>query len=72
LTNCIYLENEFTIVHGYKIYGSPLTPEFCGWAFMYQTDEEAKKNWEKVPDDVDILVTHGPPYGKEIENQMII
>jgi hypothetical protein len=30
---------------------------------MYQTEKEAEENWKKVPDDTDILVTHGPAYG---------
>ena len=48
-------------LYGYKIYGSPYTPEFCGWAFMEER-EDLKLIWEKIPTDTDILITHGPPF----------
>lgn len=63
LDNCIYLENEMIEIDGYKIYGSPHTPEFFSWAFNLKRGEEIAKNWEKIPNNVDILITHGPPYG---------
>jgi hypothetical protein len=40
---CTYLEEDSVVVEGYKIYGSPYTPEFCGWAFMEEDDELAKR-----------------------------
>ena len=59
-----YLENSGVEIGGYYIWGSPCTPMFHGWAFM-ATSEELKKNvWSKIPEKTDILVTHGPPYGK--------
>lgn len=45
-----------------KIHGSPWTPTFLNWAFM-KDDQELEEHWAMIPDDVDILVTHGPPYG---------
>lgn len=59
---CTYLEDEAVEIDGLKIYGAPWTPIFCNWAFMLPP-EEIKKKWELIPDDTDILVTHGPPYG---------
>lgn len=50
-----------------RIYGSPWTPEFAGWAFM-KPDEELKEYWDKIPEDTDILITHGPPLGFLDEN----
>jgi len=32
-------------------------------AFTVDTEEELAKKWALIPDDVDILVTHSPPYG---------
>lgn len=55
------------MVHGYKVYGSPYTPDYHGWAFMYNK-KDASKVWEQIPDDTDILLTHGPPFGK-VENE---
>jgi Icc-related predicted phosphoesterase len=61
--NIIHLwDNEVTI-EGFKIWGSPYTPSFgFGWAF---NRDRAKiyKVWEQIPEDVDIVVTHGPPKG---------
>lgn len=59
--NAIYLEDGFTIINGIKIYGSPWTPEFCGWAFMKLRGNDIKAKWDLIPEDTDILVTHGPP-----------
>jgi Icc-related predicted phosphoesterase len=47
-----------------KIYGSPWQPEFNGWAFNLPKDGwELEQAWEEIPDDTDILVTHGPAFG---------
>jgi len=47
---------------GVKIFGSPITPEFCGWAYMREYNE-IQKHWDLIPTDTDILITHGPPKG---------
>jgi predicted phosphodiesterase len=48
---------------GLKFYGSPWTPEFCNWHFMKRRGPDIKKVWDIIPDDTDILITHGPPFG---------
>lgn len=58
-----YLQDYLVTVDGLKIYGSPYTPEFAGWAFMLPRGEPLRQKWSRIPDDVDILITHGPPYG---------
>ncbi|KAJ7388743.1 hypothetical protein OS493_035853 [Desmophyllum pertusum] len=63
LTNCIYLEDEEVTVLGFRIFGSPWTPEFCEWAFMKARGESIQEIWNKIPNGIDILVTHGPPLG---------
>ncbi|XP_014785254.1 metallophosphoesterase domain-containing protein 1 isoform X2 [Octopus bimaculoides] len=63
LTNCIYLEDSYVDIHGYKIYGSPWQPLFCNWAFNLPRGKELLEKWNLIPDDVDILMTHGPPLG---------
>jgi Icc-related predicted phosphoesterase len=50
-----------------KIWGSPWTPLFDGvdprcTAFMLP-EAELEAKFALIPDDVDILVTHGPPFG---------
>lgn len=63
-TNVIYLENELVEIEGLRIYGSPYSPEFNNWSFMYQRCSlEAKNIWQQIPENLDILVTHAPPYG---------
>ncbi|KAF6209834.1 hypothetical protein GE061_015586 [Apolygus lucorum] len=63
LTNCIYLQDELVEILGLKIYGSPWQPIYGGWAFNIPRGEECLKKWDMIPDQVDILVTHGPPIG---------
>lgn len=58
----IYLESSEVIIEGIKIYGEPRQPWFHNWAFNVERGEKIKRFWEIIPDDVDILVTHGPPY----------
>lgn len=75
-----YLEeglNTFTLKNGAKftIYTSPYQPEFCGWAFPYERNEDRFNLQHQsapgatsialnpIPDfpAVDIMMTHGPP-----------
>ncbi|KAE8895343.1 hypothetical protein PF005_g1269 [Phytophthora fragariae] len=65
LTNCTYLENRSVVVEGVKIYGSPMTPPIPGrpGAFNVARGFADQQHWAKVPADVDVLVTHGPPHG---------
>ena len=59
----IYLEDDFIHIDGWKIHGSPMTPSFGNWSFMKSRDK-LDKHWSRsVDDDVDILITHGPPKG---------
>jgi Icc-related predicted phosphoesterase len=46
------------------IYGTPWQPEFHNWAFNLPRGEKLKEKWDKIPVDVDILITHSPPFGK--------
>lgn len=58
----IYLENNSVELEGLKIWGSPYTPEFFNWAFLYARNSKAAEDiYSTIPEDVDILMTHGPP-----------
>jgi predicted phosphodiesterase len=46
------------------IWGSPWQPWFYDWAFNLKRGPEIKAKWDRIPAGVDILVTHGPSYGK--------
>ncbi len=61
--NVIYLQESSITVEGFKIYGTPITPYFLNWAFNRHPGEDIEKHVNKIPPDVDILISHGPPYG---------
>jgi len=57
-----YLQDSSVTINGIKFYGSPWTPIFNDWAF--NMDNVALENkWSYIPDDTDVLITHGPPKG---------
>ena len=60
LSNGIYLEDEYYEYKGVKFYGSPWTPHFYG---AFNTDEESLEERYNDIEDVDVLITHGPPFG---------
>tara|TARA_Y100000310_G_C20404635_1_gene679063 strand:+ start:148 stop:780 length:633 start_codon:yes stop_codon:yes gene_type:complete len=62
LTNCNYLQDSEVVIDGVKFYGSPATKKFCNWAHNY-TEKELKEKWKAIPDDTDVLITHGPAHG---------
>lgn len=53
-------------VLGLKIFGSPWSPWFHSWAFNFPKIDPnhsyAREHWAQIPDDTDIILTHGPPY----------
>lgn len=57
-----YLQDSSVTINGIKFYGSPWTPEFNNWAFN-MTAEQLKEKWVSIPEDTDVLITHGPPKG---------
>lgn len=68
-----YLCDSGTEFEGLKIWGSPWTKRFIGMnpdckAFTVDTEEELAEKWALIPDDTDILITHGPSYGMHDTN----
>lgn len=59
----VYLEDSEIIIDGIKFYGSPWQPEFSRWAFNMPRGDSLKNIWSNIPDDVQVLITHGPPHG---------
>lgn len=59
----IYLQDGYDVFEGKIFYGSPWQPWFYDWAFNLKRGEEIKKKWDLIPEKVDVLITHGPPYG---------
>ena len=59
----VYLQNESITLDGVNIWGSPYTPSFgSGWAFNRKRDK-LHDLWATIPDDTNIVVVHGPPFG---------
>lgn len=56
--NVTVLIGATTLIGKVAIHGDPRTPRFGPWAFMTDADVE----WV-IPPGLDLLVTHGPPYG---------
>ncbi len=56
-----------TDVENHMVYGSPYQPWFLDWAFNFARgdagEHEARACWAKIPDDTEILITHGPVRG---------
>jgi len=57
-----YLRDSHVSIEGKWFYGSPWTPEFCGWAFMKE-ESVIGYTWDLIPEGTDVLITHGPPRG---------
>lgn len=58
-----YLENSDVRIDGVKFWGSPITPDFWPqhWAFNCPRGAKIRTVWNQIPDDTDVLITHGPP-----------
>jgi Icc-related predicted phosphoesterase len=64
---CEYLCDSGTEFEGLKIWGTPWTKTFHGMnpnckAFTCDTEGELFEKFSLIPNDIDILVTHSPPY----------
>lgn len=55
-----FLFHQSFETQGIRIFGSPYTPAFYNWAYN-STEKELEELWKDIPNDLDILVTHGPP-----------
>lgn len=61
--NVHYLEDSGVEIEGVKFWGMPWTPRFYNWAFMTWTREEAAEKAAMIPEDTEVLISHGPPFG---------
>lgn len=73
LKHITYLEDTSIVIDGIKFHGSPWQPWFWDWAFnfpchlkeeggnWFRMKRHAIDTWAKIPDDVDVLITHTPP-----------
>lgn len=56
------LNHSGVTINGLNFFGSPWTPRFGEWAFM-KNRNKMSVIWDSIPDDVDVLFSHGPPKG---------
>jgi len=59
----VYLQDESYEFNGVKFWGSPWQPEFFNWAFNLPRGKALAEKWALIPEDTDVLLTHGPPHG---------
>ena len=66
-----WLNDSGVTLEGVAFWGSPITPRFLDWAFMRDPGADIERHWAMIPEDTDVLVTHGPPFGvlDEIERE---
>ncbi len=62
ISNATLLLDSGVEVEGMKIWGSPVTPLYGG-AFGMSRAADRKRHWARIPEGLDILITHGPPSG---------
>ncbi|MBV8674282.1 MAG: metallophosphoesterase, partial [Acidobacteriaceae bacterium] len=62
LSNATVLIHETLEVNGLKIWGSPTTPLYGG-AFGMASTNDRKRLYAEIPEDTDVLITHGPAFG---------
>lgn len=58
-----YLEGTGVTIEGVTFWGSPWTPQWGGTAFGFKSRTAARTHWAKIPEGVNVLITHGPPLG---------
>jgi len=73
LEHITYIQDRSVTIDGIKFYGSPWQPWCWDWAFNFPCHLEkhggswfrmkhyAEEAWGKIPEDVDVLITHTPP-----------
>lgn len=59
----IYLNDSGIAIENFKFWGSPVQPDLSSMAFGKPRGEKMNEHWELIPDDIDILITHTPPFG---------
>ena len=59
---CTFLVDQSIEIEGLLVHGTPWTTPFSRWAFS--EDEDVLEGcFSRIPDKIDILVAHSPPYG---------
>jgi Icc-related predicted phosphoesterase len=62
ITSAILLINDGVELLGLKIWGTPITPVDHGY-FGGATAADREAQFLRIPDETNIVISHGPPYG---------
>jgi Icc-related predicted phosphoesterase len=57
-----FLMDSAVEIEDLHFYGSSWTPFFFNWAFNLPRGEQLANKWKLIPEETDVLITHGPPY----------
>jgi Icc-related predicted phosphoesterase len=63
IPNFTYLYDSLVRIEDLVIWGSPWSLNFGPWAFM-GTEKQLEERYKLIPDEVDIIVSHTPPFSK--------
>lgn len=63
LNQFFYLEDSFVEIGGYKIWGTPWSQQHYIGAFNSKDKEFLRDKFMQIPNGMDIIVSHSPPYG---------
>ena len=59
-----FLHNSGVELDGIYFWGSPVSPMFHNWAWNKERGKEIAEIWSQIPEKTNVIITHGPPYGK--------
>lgn len=62
ITSAVLLINDGVEIMGLKMWGTPVTPVGYG-NFGGATAADRRAQFGRIPEDTDLLISHGPPYG---------
>jgi hypothetical protein len=66
LNNMTYIQDQLVDIDGVRIYGTPWRPKrgcfYRSEAFGYDAQRIGEDKWSNIPDSIDILLTHCPPF----------
>lgn len=63
LGDAVYLQDAGAPIAGLRFWGSPWQPAYNDWAFNLPRGAALAERWAQIPEDTDVLITHGPPRG---------
>lgn len=63
LTSATYIQDSEISIEGLRIYGSPWVPPSASGTFCLSDPQARRKYWNRIPEGLDLLITHCPPFG---------